>query len=69
VIEEEKILGTRPFKPYRSFPLTTMTEKQFAENAIEEDDVKIVGTSNRREIFFTDPYYYSTDALNHRQRK
>jgi chromosome partitioning protein len=69
VIEEEKTLKTRPSKPYRSFSLTTMTEKQFAKNVIEEDDVKILETSNKRELFFTDPYYYSTDPLNHRQGK
>jgi chromosome partitioning protein len=69
VIEEEITLEIQPFKPYRFSPLKTKTEEQFADDAQEESYVKIVETSNKRENLFTDPYYYSPDALNHRPKK
>jgi hypothetical protein len=69
VIEEEITLEIQPFKPYRFSPSKTKTEEQFADDAQEESYVKIVETSNKRENLFTDPYYYSPDALNHRPKK
>ena len=46
VIAEENILGKRPVKQKKPFPLATMVEKQFIYNAPKASCVKIAGTFN-----------------------
>ena len=46
VIAEENILGTRPVKQKKPFPLAMMVEKQFIFNAPKASCVKIAGTFN-----------------------
>jgi chromosome partitioning protein len=46
VIAEENILGKRPVKQKKPFPLATMVEKQFIFNAPKASCVKIAGTFN-----------------------